>query len=82
MEMIKSKYRNAGYQLPQIVFWNVRAEINNVPSEDNEKGVGLISGFSPSILKDILKGEINRKPTPLETMMNVVDSGRYDAVVV
>ena len=82
IETIKEKYEDAGYQLPQIVFWNVRAEIENVPAQDNEKGVGLISGFSPSILKDILKGEINRKPTPQETMMMVVDSGRYDAVLV
>jgi len=82
MEMIRRKYEDAGYQLPQIVFWNVRAEIDNVPAQDNEKGVGLISGFSPSILKDILKGEIKSKPTPLETMMSVVDSGRYDSVVV
>jgi len=82
MEMIRRKYENAGYSLPQIIFWNVRAEIDNVPAEDNEKGVGLVSGFNTGILKDVLKADIKRKPTPMETMLSVVESGRYDSVVV
>lgn len=82
MEMIRSRYEEAGYQLPQIIFWNVRAEIDNVPAQDNEHGVGLVSGFSTGLLKDILKCDIRRKPTPVETMMSVVDSGRYDSVTI
>lgn len=77
LEMIKKKYEKYGYTLPQIVFWNVRAEDDNVPASDNDKGVGLISGFSPSILKDILKGKINKKPSPYDTMMKTLSSDRY-----
>lgn len=80
IEMIREKYENAGYEMPQIIFWNVRAELENVPSEDNEMGVGLVSGFSTSVLKDVLKGDIKKKPTPYETMMKTIDSGRYDSV--
>lgn len=80
IEMIREKYEKFGYEMPQIIFWNVRAELDNVPAEDNELGVGLVSGFNTSILKDVLNGDINKKPTPYETMMNTINSGRYDSV--
>ena len=82
VNMIREKYKRAGYTLPQIIFWNVRAEIDNVPVEDNEHGVGLVSGFNTGILKNILNVDIKRKPTPLETMLSVVNSDRYDLVSV
>jgi len=82
IKMIQEKYEKHGYKIPQIVFWNVRGEMDNIPSDENQKGVGLISGFNISILKDILKGDIHKKPTPLETMLSVIESGRYDSVVI
>lgn len=82
INMIEEKYNKYGYTMPQIIFWNVRAEIDNVPAEENQKGVGLVSGFSPSILKDILKGDISKKPDPLEIMMKVIDSERYGPITI
>lgn len=80
LEMIKNKYEKYGYTMPQIIFWNVRSENNNIPAEENEKGVGLISGFNINILKDILNGDIKKKPTPLEIMMNVINKERYNLI--
>lgn len=68
-EAAKQKFAEAGYVLPQIVFWNVDAKTHNVPVRFNEEGVALISGFSVNILKSILKME---KLNPYDLMMKAL----------
>lgn len=75
MEMMKKKYAKAGYIMPQIIFWNVRSS-NGVPAKINEQGVALVSGYSPSIMKSVLGGQM----TPLGMMEKVLNSERYEAV--
>lgn len=53
-EAAKDKYRKSGYEMPKVVFWNVNARNNNCPVRYNERGVALISGYSPNSLKEIL----------------------------
>ena len=50
------KWEEAGYKRPKIVYWNL-AGYQGAPSTKNHKDVGLVSGFSPSLLKAILGGE-------------------------
>ena len=45
-------------QPPNIIFWNVRADTVGYPSAADQKGVMLLSGFSPSLMKFILSGEM------------------------
>src|SRR5690606_9130193 len=45
-----------GYELPSIVFWNVNA-YDNQPMTMNEVGVQLVSGFSPSIMTQLLNSD-------------------------
>lgn len=75
-EQIEKLYRKAGYEMPQLVFWNVRSS-DNVPVKADDTGTCLVSGYSPSILKTILTGKV---VSPVETMMDTVYSDRYDAV--
>lgn len=42
---------------PTIVFWNVRSSIG-FPADSNEEGVIMMSGYSTSLLKFILSGEM------------------------
>lgn len=81
LEAIKAKYQKAGYKLPLLVFWQVRATKDKV-SLKNEKGTVLISGFSPSILPSILKLEEPEEVTPYELMMTVLNKDRYSLVKV
>jgi hypothetical protein len=75
---IKRKYEEAGYTLPQLVFWNVDSrKVKNFPVSFNEKNVGLISGASPSIIKSILGGDID----PMKIMLNTLNNERYDKVI-
>lgn len=71
--MVK-KYEDAGYSMPQVVFWNVNARKATFHASADTKGVSLVSGFSVNIFKDVMD---NIGTTPLELMMNVVNSERY-----
>lgn len=73
---LESKFRSHGYDFPNIVFWNVNA-YDNSPVTMNEVGVQLVSGFSPSILAQLLN---NDGKTPYDFMLEVVDSERYTEV--
>lgn len=74
-ELAKERYRKAGYEIPQVVFWNVDSRQNNVPVTENEDGVILVSGASPSIFKMVMQ-----KTTPLEFMNKVLNSERYKPI--
>jgi len=77
LDSIRQKYSNTGYKMPEIVFWNVNGRVGNVPASMDESGIGLVSGFSPSILKGVLKGEIY---SPQQLMLDTVDSARYSCI--
>ena len=76
MKMIERKFSDAGYVVPQIVFWNLNAS-DNVPVQANKKGAALVSGFSPSIVKAILAAEMDDF-TPEGIMLKTVMNPRYD----
>lgn len=76
-EQIQKLYRKAGYEMPQLVFWNVNAIGGNVPIKAHDTGTCLVSGCSPSILKSVLTDSVL---TPVDTMNETVYTERYDAV--
>ena len=78
MGMIERKYKEAGYEVPNIVFWNLNARAGNVPVKHDKRGVALVSGFSPSIMTSILKAE---ELDPASVMMTTLNSPRYSVIV-
>jgi hypothetical protein len=79
IQMIRQKYEEAGYELPNVVFWNIQSRGDNFPVRFDEQGTCLISGFSPSILKSLLGGE---DMSPVSIMKKTIDSERYREIVV
>ena len=77
-KMIREKFNDAGYELPNIIFWNLNS-YGDVPVAFDEDGTALISGFSPSILKSVLAGD---EMNPLSIMMETIGSSRYDLVTI
>jgi hypothetical protein len=75
MQMIARKFEEAGYNLPKIVFWNLNAA-DNVPVKYDARGVALISGFSPAIMKAVLSGDTEQF-TPEGVMLKAIMSDRY-----
>ena len=75
-DLINKKFQEAGYKLPNIIFWNVNGRPGNVPIKYNTKGVALVSGASPSILKAVLTNDID----PIKIMDSVIETERYSKI--
>jgi hypothetical protein len=76
MQMITRKFKDAGYNVPNIVFWNLNAS-DNVPVKYDTRGAALVSGFSPSIVKAIVSADTDQF-TPEGIMMKTIMVPRYD----
>src|SRR5690606_10077461 len=77
LETARRKFEAAGYTLPDLVFWQINARNEQVPAKMNDKGVVLVSGYSPSVIRFILNGEIL---TPYDLVVKTVDTQRYSFV--
>jgi hypothetical protein len=74
MENIKVKWENCGFEMPNLVYWNVNARNNNFP-QTLDDGITYVSGMSPVIFQQILSGK-----TGMELMFEVLDSERYSII--
>lgn len=71
----KDKFTQAGYNLPTIVFWNVDARHNHLPTTIKNNAI-LVSGASPSIFKFLMSGKTN----PIDVMLETLNSERYESI--
>jgi hypothetical protein len=79
LEVARELYREAGYDFPEIVFWNVRGDVsrgNGFPATSTEKGVAMISGFSKSMIDILLDN--GPMPTAYDLMVKTLMNARYD----
>jgi hypothetical protein len=77
MDMVRRMYRDAGYTLPKVVFWNLNARAGNSPVQYRDGGTALVSGFSPAVMKSILQA---RDFSPLGVMEQTIGNPRYDVI--
>lgn len=77
-DVMKQRYAEAGYEMPQVVFWNVNASNPTFHAAKSNKGVSLVSGYSTNVFKQVME---NIGTTPYELMMAIVNSERYAEVV-
>lgn len=71
-EMYKRKFRDAGLEMPKIIFWNLNANFTYPARIDDN--VLLLSGYNPFIVKEILTtGEFDA----LNFVKNAVDKDKY-----
>lgn len=76
-ENAKRKFEEAGYDMPDMVFWNVDSRADDAPVRHNEQGVALVSGLTPNIFKQVLLKEFS---TPRDMMIETLMNERYDFV--
>ena len=74
--VIAKRYADHGYKLPRLVFWNICSRTGTIPVKENELGVALVSGFSPSIVKMVLSNSTD----PFECLLEQLNSERYAPV--
>lgn len=74
---IKQQYKEAGYSVPDIVYWNLRDCGSNTPVSFDKEGVALVSGFSPSIMKSVMSSDFEQF-TPINIVLSTVMVDRYN----
>jgi hypothetical protein len=86
IQMIREAFKRAGEDMwgiplipPRIVIWNVAATSDDFHAQKDEEGVVMVGGWSPSLFKNLLKGDI-RRMNPLEMVRIILDDERYDLV--
>lgn len=73
METIKRSWAAAGYKCPKLVYWNVNARNNTIL--DKSADVSYVSGCSPVIFEQIMKGK-----TGYDLMMDKLNDERYSCI--
>lgn len=73
------KFQKHGYEIPNIVFWNVNSRHDVFHADKSRKGVQLCSGQSVTVFKQLM-GCIGY--TPVEMMEKVINSERYDCITI
>ena len=91
MEGLRKKWAKYRYELPSIVYWNVRASKSGGMFQTTYNGINccIVGGYSPSLFRDVIngtivevneKGEKKEKLDPLTVMYKTLMSERYNCV--
>lgn len=71
MKQIRKEWAGYGYKLPNLVYWDVNARSNTI-LDDNKSGITYVSGSSPVLFQQIMKGV-----TAEQLMFDKLNSPRY-----
>lgn len=74
---MKQLYLQHGYEIPNVIMWNVDAEKKTFHGSFSDPKVQFVSGQSPSTFKSILD---NLDKTAYELMVNTLNSERYAVI--
>jgi len=72
-------FANEGYEIPNIIYWDVDNRKDTFQVTSEYKGVQLASGQSPSVFKSILN---NIGKTPYEAMVDTLNDPMYNCITV
>ena len=74
---MRDKFARYGYEIPNVVFWNVNSRHDVFHADSHRKGVQLCSGQSASTFK-VLMSSVGLNP--YQTMLKTLNSDRYSAI--
>ena len=78
-DLMKKQFEDNGYDMPNVVFWNVNSRSSTYHASFDRKGVQLASGQSATVFESLTKGVCL---TPYEYMMSVLNGERYERITV
>jgi hypothetical protein len=88
IQQIRDEFKKAGEEIwgegngwkpPRIVIWNLSAKYKDFHAKAEQEGVVQLSGWSPSILKVLQKGNITIM-SPYQGIRAILDDERYDPI--
>ena len=74
LEGIAREWKQYGYELPTVIFWNLDARQNNIPMLKGGR-FGYVSGLSPVLIEQILSGV-----TGIDLMLKKLNAERYEII--
>jgi hypothetical protein len=77
-DKMKRMYASKGYNMPQLVFWNVSSKRNVFHASKDSACASLVSGYSQNVYKQVID---NIGKTPYELMVEVLSDERYSKIV-
>ena len=79
---LRRGFEEAGYNMPCVVFWNLRGECKAMPCETITEGVFQMSGYSAAMLNAFMEGKLREMAsrTPTDLMLEVLKGERYRKV--
>ena len=82
IEEAKGMFEEAEVPMPQLIFWNVNARDGGIPITKDDRGWIMVSGCSPSILKFIMKTNIQIEDFFKQVINEILQSDRYISIPV
>lgn len=79
MKNAKKLFKDNGYELPMVVFWNVAQRTKGAQARMNDDGVILVSGSSAGTFRELIQ---NLSTTPYGFMLEVLNKEPYTSIVV
>lgn len=73
LESIASHWKACGYEIPDLIFWNLNSHQENIPAIGGR--FSYVSGFSMNMVEAILSGKDG-----YDLMMIKLDSSRYEVI--
>ncbi|KAF9479389.1 hypothetical protein BDN70DRAFT_878871 [Pholiota conissans] len=84
-DRIEQAYKAAGYEVPQIVYWDLASSGNaankTVEVESDRKGVAMMNGFSPAMLKVFMGEQVEEEEAEAMEWESVGEDGESVTVV-
>ena len=74
METMRETWKKCGYEMPNLIYWNVNAGDKDVILDDGPN-VSYVSGSSPVIFEQIMSGK-----TATDLMYEVLNANRYSLI--
>jgi hypothetical protein len=70
LNAVRELFKDAGYEMPQLIFWNVSGTLNNVPCSFGDTNVATVSGFEPNMINYFMQsGELD----PSSIAFNIIN---------
>lgn len=94
MQKMRQRYTEAGYEMPAIVYWNVRASQCGMFQETIDgENIAIVSGYSAKLFESVIEGTTyeetvnergetvtKQKIDPMTVMLTTLGNERYDNV--
>jgi hypothetical protein len=94
MQQMRQRYADAGYEMPALVYWNVRASQCGMFQETIDgENIAMVSGYSAKLFESVIEGTTyeetvnergetvtKQKIDPMTVMLTTLGNERYDKV--